>query len=103
MDFSISGIFGQLCGVNQTRYLKTVFCHNKVFPVKIRHLKFSFLAFPKFAIFAKFSKNHVLSFLSRTQNDPDLRLKKMFKYVVSARFLVSFKILWSSKRCLDDK
>ena len=26
----------------------------------------------------------------RTQNDPDLRLKKMFKYVVSARFLVSF-------------
>ena len=27
----------------------------------------------------------------------------MFKYVVSARFLVSFKILWSSKRCLDDK
>ena len=39
---------------------------------------------------------------SRTQNDPDLKLKKMFKYVVSARFLVSFKILWSSKRCLDD-
>ena len=27
----------------------------------------------------------------------------MFKYVVSALFLVSFKILWSSKRCLDDK
>ena len=27
----------------------------------------------------------------------------MFKYVVSARFLVSFKILWSSERCLDDK
>ena len=27
----------------------------------------------------------------------------MFKYVVSARFLVSFKIVWSSKRCLDDK
>ena len=27
----------------------------------------------------------------------------MFKYVVSARCLVSFKILWSSKRCLDDK
>ena len=27
----------------------------------------------------------------------------MFKYLVSARFLVSFKILWSSKRCLDDK
>ena len=40
---------------------------------------------------------------TRTQNDPDLRLKKMFKYVVSARFLVSFKILWSFKRCLDDK
>ena len=39
---------------------------------------------------------------SRTQNDPDLRPKKMFKYVVSARFLVSFKILWSSKRRLDD-
>ena len=27
----------------------------------------------------------------------------MFKFVVSARFLVSFKILWPSKRCLDDK
>ena len=38
-----------------------------------------------------------------TQNDPELRLKKIFKNVVSARFLVSFKILWSSKRCLDDK
>ena len=43
------------------------------------------------------------SLQSRTQNDPDLKLKKMFKYVVSARFLVSFKILWSSKICLDDK
>ena len=43
------------------------------------------------------------SVFPRTQNDPDLRLKKMFKYVVSARFLVSFKILWSPKRCLDDK
>ena len=36
---------------------------------------------------------HSLAF-PRTQNDPDLRLKKMFKYVVSARFLVSFKIFW---------
>ena len=32
-------------------------------PVKNWHLKFSLLSFPKFAIFAKFSKNHVLSFL----------------------------------------
>ena len=43
------------------------------------------------------------SVFARTQNDPDLRLKNMFKYVVSARFVVSFKILWSSKKCLDDK
>ena len=36
---------------------------NEAFPVKIWHLKFSFLSFAKFAIFAKISKNHVLSFL----------------------------------------
>ena len=46
---------------------KTGFCpfkgsQNKVFPIKKWHLKFSVLAFPKFAIFAKFSNNHVLSF-----------------------------------------
>ena len=35
----------------------------KVFPLKNWHLKFSSLSFPKFAIFAKFSKNHVLSLL----------------------------------------
>ena len=47
--------------------------------------------------------HNITSISARTQNDPDLKQKKMFKYVVSARFLVSFKILWSSKRCLDDK
>ena len=35
---------------------------NKLFPVKNWHLKFKFLSIT-FAIFAKFSKNHVLSFL----------------------------------------
>ena len=36
---------------------------NEVFPVKIWHLKFSFSSFAEFTIFAKISKNHVLSFL----------------------------------------
>ena len=36
---------------------------NEAFPIKVWHLKFSFLLFSKIAIFAKFSKNHVLSFL----------------------------------------
>ena len=35
----------------------------KRFQSKIWHLKFSFSSFAKFAIFAKISKNHVLSFL----------------------------------------
>ena len=36
---------------------------NKAFPIKKKqHLKFSLSAPPKFAIFPKFSKNHVLSF-----------------------------------------
>ena len=34
----------------------------KHFPFKFWHLKFSFLLFSKIATFAKFSKNHVLSF-----------------------------------------
>ena len=36
---------------------------NEAFPIKICLLKFSFLLFFKITIFAKFSKNHVLSFL----------------------------------------
>ena len=36
---------------------------NEAFPIKILHLKFSFLLFSKITSFAKFSKNHVLSFL----------------------------------------
>ena len=35
----------------------------KRFQSKIWHLKFSFSSFAKFTIFAKISKNHVLSFL----------------------------------------
>ena len=53
MDFSISGIFGQFCGANQARYLKTVFCpfkgsHNKVFPVK--NMAFKIFIFSLFKI-----------------------------------------------------
>ena len=36
---------------------------NAAFPIKNWHLKLSFLSFAKFVIFAKISKNHVLSFL----------------------------------------
>ena len=35
----------------------------KVVPVEKWHLKFSSLSFPKFAIFAKFSKKYIISFL----------------------------------------
>ena len=70
MNFSICGILGQFCGANQTRYMywKTVFfpskrSQNKVFPVKTLAFKIFILSFPKVANFARFSKNHVLSFL----------------------------------------
>ena len=40
----------------------------KHFPLKIWNLNFLFLLFSKITIFAKFSKNHVLSFLLMSDN-----------------------------------
>ena len=53
---------------NQTRYWKSLKgFENEAFPVKIWHLKCSFLSFAKFAIFAKFSITHILSLLLTTR------------------------------------
>ena len=59
-----------LCSVAQTRQdIEKRFSVSfkgikmKRFLSKICHLEFSFSSFAKFAIFAKISKNHVLSFL----------------------------------------
>ena len=63
MDFSICGIW--VSSVPQTRSKQDIEKRLSVplMGVKIKRRKFSFLFSHKFAIFPKFSKNHILLFL----------------------------------------
>ena len=76
MDFPINNIFGQTYGGNQAIFRIMVFrslgrgSKMKHFLFKYWHLNFLFLLFSKITIFAKFSKNHVLSFLLMSGHCP---------------------------------
>ena len=68
MVFFVCGVLGhsvvQIRQDIEKRFSASLKVVKKAFPVKNWNLKYSFVSFPKFALFAKFSKKyHVLSFL----------------------------------------